>query len=155
MIKRISILISLAVILLTVLTGCQIQSTASDKNLPGIPIDTEKAESVSIYYGSICYSFYNEDKETIQQTASLFHGFSLKEIPNGTLDSATTYQIYFSNSSKQIAAINVDKNGMFYLPDTRKYYQVSDGTFHLEELEKLYEDSMNANGFNKNQCLIQ
>ncbi len=145
----------LITILLLILTACQSQKKNADKDLSGIRIDTDKTESVSVYYGSICYSLYSEDKDTIQQAASLFHGFSLKEVPDGTLDSTTTYQIYFSNASNQVSAINVDKNGMFYLPDTRKYYQVSDGVFHLEELEKLYKDSMNADGFNKNQCLIQ
>uniref|UniRef100_UPI0006D1B34F hypothetical protein n=1 Tax=Clostridium sp. NkU-1 TaxID=1095009 RepID=UPI0006D1B34F len=106
------------------------------KELAGIPVDISKTESVSIYYGSICYSFYDENKETIARVADLFHGFSLKEAPDGSLDSATTYQIYFSSTDGQTGAVNVDETGMFYLPDTKKYYQVNEGTFHLEKLEK-------------------
>lgn len=155
MAKKIRRILILFIISLAALTACQNKSADTGADLAGILINTEKAESVSIYYGSICYSLYSEDKETIRQTASLFHGFSLKEVPDGSLDSTTTYQVYFSNASEQVAAVNVDKNGMFYLPDTRKFYQVTDGTFQLDELEKLYQDSMNANGYDKNQCLIQ
>lgn len=151
--RKIQRIFFLFVILILSLTACQSQKKEA-KNLTGIPIDTEKTESVSIYYGSICYSFYDESKETIERTADLFHGFSLEEVPDGALDSATTYQIYFSNTNGQTAAINVDENSMFYLADTKKFYKVSEGVFHLEELEKIYQDSMNAGGFDKNQCLI-
>lgn len=152
--RRSKIFFTLGFIVLTILSGCHSKPAVLDQDLTGIPIDLEKTESVSIYYGSICYSLYMEDKETIQQAADLFHGFTLKEIPDGTLDSKTTYQIYFSNKTEQVAAINVDANGIFYLPDTRKFYQVSDGIFHLKDLEKLYQDSMNAESFDKNKCLI-
>lgn len=133
-------------LLVTALPACQ--------NPSGIPIDTDQAQSVSIYYGSICYSLYSEDAETIQKVASLFQGFSLKEVPDGALDLTTAYQIYFTSASEQICAINVDKNGMFYLPDTKQYYKIADGTFHLEELKKIYEDSMGPGTLDKNQCLI-
>ncbi len=151
--RKIQRIFFLFIILILSLTACQSQKKEA-KNLTGIPIDTEKTESVSIYYGSICYSFYDESKETIERAADLFHGFSLEEVPDGALDSATTYQIYFSNTNGQTAAINVDENSMFYLADTKKFYKVSEGVFHLEELEKIYQDSMNAGGFDKNQCLI-
>ncbi|SET88808.1 hypothetical protein [Lacrimispora sphenoides] len=151
--RKIQRIFFLFVILILSLTACQSQKKEA-KNLTGIPIDTEKTESVSIYYGSICYSFYDESKETIERTADLFHGFSLEEVSDGALDSATTYQIYFSNTNGQTAAINVDENSMFYLADTKKFYKVSEGVFHLEELKKIYQDSMNAGGFDKNQCLI-
>ncbi len=151
--RKIQRIFFLFIILTLSLTACQSQKKEA-KNLTGIPIDTEKTESVSIYYGSICYSFYDESKETIERAADLFHGFSLEEVPDGALDSATTYQIYFSNTNGQTAAINVDENSMFYLADTKKFYKVSEGVFHLEELEKIYQDSMNAGGFDKNQCLI-
>lgn len=151
--RKIQRIFFLFVILILSLTACQSQKKEA-KNLTGIPIDTEKTESVSIYYGSICYSFYDESKETIAKAADLFHGFSLEEVPDGALDSATTYQIYFSNTNGQTAAINVDENSMFYLADTKKFYKVSEGVFHLEELEKIYQDSMNAGGFDKNQCLV-
>ncbi|EXG88159.1 hypothetical protein K413DRAFT_5072 [Clostridium sp. ASBs410] len=151
--RKIQRIFFLFIILTLSLTACQSQKKEA-KNLSGIPIDTEKTESVSIYYGSICYSFYDESKETIERAADLFHGFSLEEVPDGALDSATTYQIYFSNTNGQTAAINVDENSMFYLADTKKFYKVSEGVFHLEELEKIYQDSMNAGGFDKNQCLI-
>ncbi len=151
--RKIQRIFFLFIILTLSLTACQSQKKEA-KNLTGIPIDTEKTESVSIYYGSICYSFYDESKETIERAAELFHGFSLEEVPDGALDSATTYQIYFSNTNGQTAAINVDENSMFYLADTKKFYKVSEGVFHLEELEKIYQDSMNAGGFDKNQCLI-
>lgn len=151
--RKIQRIFFLFVILILSLTACQSQKKEA-KNLTGIPIDTEKTESVSIYYGSICYSFYDESKETIERAADLFHGFSLEEVPDGVLDSATTYQIYFSNTNGQTAAINVDENSMFYLADTKKFYKVSEGVFHPEELEKIYQDSMNAGGFDKNQCLI-
>jgi hypothetical protein len=151
--RKIQRIFFLFIILILSLTACQSQKKEA-KNLSGIPIDTEKTESVSIYYGSICYSFYDESKETIERAADLFHGFSLEEVPDGALDSATTYQIYFSNTNGQTAAINVDENSMFYLADTKKFYKVSEGVFHLEELEKIYQDSMNAGGFDKNQCLI-
>ncbi len=151
--RKIQRIFFLFIILILSLTACQSQKKEA-KNLSGIPIDTEKTESVSIYYGYICYSFYDESKETIERAADLFHGFSLEEVPDGALDSATTYQIYFSNTNGQTAAINVDENSMFYLADTKKFYKVSEGVFHLEELEKIYQDSMNAGGFDKNQCLI-
>jgi hypothetical protein len=151
--RKIQRIFFLFIILILSLTACQSQKKEA-KNLTGIPIDTEKTESISIYYGSICYSFYDESKETIERAADLFHGFSLEEVPDGALDSATTYQIYFSNTNGQTAAINVDENSMFYLADTKKFYKVSEGVFHLEELEKIYQDSMNAGGFDKNQCLI-
>jgi hypothetical protein len=151
--RKIQRIFFLFIILTLSLTACQSQKKEA-KNLSGIPIDTEKTESVSIYYGSICYSFYDESKETIERASDLFHGFSLEEVPDGALDSATTYQIYFSNTNGQTAAINVDENSMFYLADTKKFYKVSEGVFHLEELEKIYQDSMNAGGFDKNQCLI-
>ncbi|MDR7811778.1 hypothetical protein [Lacrimispora sp.] len=151
--RKIQRIFFLFIILTLSLTACQSQKKEA-KNLTGIPIDTEKTESVSIYYGSICYSFYDESKETIERAADLFHSFSLEEVPDGALDSATTYQIYFSNTNGQTAAINVDENSMFYLADTKKFYKVSEGVFHLEELEKIYQDSMNAGGFDKNQCLI-
>lgn len=151
--RKIQRIFFLFIILILSLTACQSQKKEA-KNLTCIPIDTEKTESISIYYGSICYSFYDESKETIERAADLFHGFSLEEVPDGALDSATTYQIYFSNTNGQTAAINVDENSMFYLADTKKFYKVSEGVFHLEELEKIYQDSMNAGGFDKNQCLI-
>ncbi|WP_312446376.1 hypothetical protein [Lacrimispora sp.] len=153
MIKKIQRIYILLILLILSLTACQSQKKEAE-DLTGIPIDTEKTESVSIYYGSICYSFFDESKETIAKVADLFHGFSLEEVPDGALDSATTYQIYFSNTDGQTAAINVDENGMFYLADSKKFYEISKGVFHLEELEKIYEDSMNAGGIDKNQCLI-
>jgi len=154
MAKKINKTFFLIILLLLSLTSCQSQKKEAAKELAGIPVDISKTESVSIYYGSICYSFYDENKETIARVADLFHGFSLKEVPDGSLDSATTYQIYFSSTDGQTGAVNVDETGMFYLPDTKKYYQVNEGTFHLEKLEKIYQDSMNAGGFDKNQCLI-
>ncbi|ADL05581.1 hypothetical protein [Lacrimispora saccharolytica] len=155
MTKKIYRTFFLIILLLLSLTSCQSQKNEASKDLTGIPVDISKTESVSIYYGSICYSFYDENKETISNVADLLRGFSLKEVPDGTLDSTTTYQIYFSNSKGQTGAVNVDEKGMFYLPDTKKYYQVDEGTFHLEELKKIYQDSMNAGGFDKSQCLIQ
>ncbi len=143
----------LLILLSLSLTACQ-GPKKDAKDLTGIPVDIEKTESVSIYYGSICYSFFDENKETIAKVADLFHGFSLKEVPDGALDAPTTYQIYFSNTDGQTAAINVDESGMFYLADTKKFYEVSEGVFHLEELEKIYQDSMTAGGLDKNQCLI-
>lgn len=153
MVNKIHRICFLLIILLLSLTACQ-SPKKETKNLTGIPVDIEKTESVSIYYGSICYSFFDENKETIAKVADLFHGFSLKEVPDGALDAPTTYQIYFSNTDGQTAAINVDESGMFYLADTKKFYEVSEGVFHLEELEKIYQDSMTAGGLDKNQCLI-
>lgn len=123
--------------------------------LSGIPIDTEKSEAVSIYYGSVCYSFFSEEKDRIKAVADLFTGFSLEEVPNGQLDEATTYQIYFSTDTEQIAAINVDKSGMFYIPEEKKFYKVKAGTFRFDTLDEIYKDSMYADGFDENQCLIQ
>jgi hypothetical protein len=153
MVNKIHRICFLLILLLLSLTACQSPKKEA-KNLTGIPVDIEKTESVSIYYGSICYSFFDENKETIAKVADLFHGFSLKEVPDGVLDAPTTYQIYFSNTDGQTAAINVDESGMFYLADTKKFYEVSEGVFHLEELEKIYQDSMTAGGLDKNQCLI-
>ncbi len=153
MIKKIQRIFFLIILLILSLTACQSQKKEA-KDLTDIPIDRSKTESVSIYYGSICYSFFDENEETIAKVADLFHGFSLEEVPDGALDSSTTYQIYFSNAQGQTGAINVDENSMFYLADTKKFYKVSEGVFHLEELEKIYQDSMNAGGFDKNQCLI-
>ncbi|HBC99639.1 MAG TPA: hypothetical protein DC053_10210 [Lachnoclostridium sp.] len=153
MVNKIHRICFLLILLLLSLTACQSPKKEA-KNLTGIPVDIEKTESVSIYYGSICYSFFDENKETIAKVADLFHGFSLKEVPDGALDAPTTYQIYFSNTDGQTAAINVDESGMFYLADTKKFYEVSEGVFHLEELEKIYQDSMTAGGLDKNQCLI-
>jgi hypothetical protein len=153
MVNKIHRICFLLILLLLSLTACQ-SPKKETKNLTGIPVDIEKTESVSIYYGSICYSFFDENKETIAKVADLFHGFSLKEVPDGALDAPTTYQIYFSNTDGQTAAINVDESGMFYLADTKKFYEVSEGVFHLEELEKIYQDSMTAGGLDKNQCLI-
>lgn len=147
-------LISLMILLFAsalLLSAC----AKKEEKLAGIPIDTEKSEAVSIYYGSICYSLFSEDKAVIDQTAGFFTGFSLEEVPNGSLDEDTTYQIYFSTDTEQIAAINVDENNMFYLPDTGKFYKISAGEFHLDPLEKLYRDSMNAEGFSEDQCLIK
>lgn len=128
---------------------------ADGEALPGIPIDKEKAEAVSIYYGSVCYSFFSEEREAIDQVAGLFTGFSLEEAPDGELDPDTTYQVYFSTDSEQVAAVNADKNGVFYLPEEKKFYRVKAGTFHFETLDKIYRDSMYADGFDENQCLIQ
>ena len=153
MVNKIHRVCFLLILLLLSLTACQ-NTKKEAKDLTGIPVDIEKTESVSIYYGSICYSFFDENKETIAKVADLFHGFSLKEVPDGALDAPTTYQIYFSNTDGQTAAINVDESGMFYLADTKKFYEVSEGVFHLEELEKIYQDSMTAGGLDKNQCLI-
>lgn len=153
MVKKIQRICFLLILLILTLTACQ-SPKKEGKDLTGIPIDIDKTESVSIYYGSICYSFFDESKETIAKVADLFHGFSLKEVSDGALDTPTTYQIYFSNTDGQTAAINVDENGMFYLADTKKFYEVSEGVFHLEELKKIYQDSMNAGGLDKNQCLI-
>lgn len=153
MVNKIHRICFLLILLLFSLTACQSPKKEA-KDLTGIPIDIEKTESVSIYYGSICYSFFDENKETIAKVADLFHGFSLKEVPDGALDAPTTYQIYFSNTDGQTAAINVDESSMFYLADTKKFYEVSEGVFHLEELEKIYQDSMTAGGLDKNQCLI-
>ena len=153
MVNKIHRICFLLILLLLSLTACQSPKKEA-KDLTGIPIDIEKTESVSIYYGSICYSFFDENKETIAKVADLFHGFSLKEVPDGALDAPTTYQIYFSNTDGQTAAINVDESGMFYLADTKKFYEVSEGVFHLEELEKIYQDSMTAGGLDKTQCLI-
>ncbi len=153
MVNKIHRVCFLLILLLLSLTACQITKKEA-KDLTGIPVDIEKTESVSIYYGSICYSFFDENKETIAKVADLFHGFSLKEVPDGALDAPTTFQIYFSNTDGQTAAINVDESGMFYLADTKKFYEVSEGVFHIEELEKIYQDSMTAGGLDKNQCLI-
>ena len=153
MVNKIHRICFLLILLLLSLTACQSPKKEA-KDLTGIPVDIEKTESVSIYYGSICYSFFDENKETIAKVADLFHGFSLKEVPDGALDASTTYQIYFSNTDGQTAAINVDESGMFYLADTKKFYEVSEGVFHLEKLEKIYQDSMTAGGLDKNQCLI-
>jgi len=153
MVNKIHRICFLLILLLFSLTACQSPKKEA-KDLTGIPVDIEKTESVSIYYGSICYSFFDENKETIAKVADLFHGFSLKEVPDGALDAPTTYQIYFSNTDGQTAAINVDESGMFYLADTKIFYEVSEGVFHLEELEKIYQDSMTAGGLDKNQCLI-
>ena len=128
---------------------------ADGEVLSGIPIDTEKSEAVSIYYGSVCYSFFSEEKDRIKAVADLFTGFSLEEVPNGQLDEATTYQIYFSTDTEQIAAINVDKSGMFYIPEEKKFYKVKAGTFRFDTLDEIYKDSMYADGFDENQCLIQ
>lgn len=128
---------------------------ADGEVLSGIPIDTEKSEAVSIYYGSVCYSFFSEEKDRIKAVADLFTGFSLEEVPNGQLDEATTYQIYFSTDTEQIAAINVDKSGMFYIPEEKKFYKVKAGTFRFDTLDEIYKDSMYAEGFDENQCLIQ
>lgn len=128
---------------------------ADGEELTGIAIDSEKAEAVSIYYGSICYSFFSEDREAIDQVAELFTGFSLEEVPEGELDADTTYQIYFSTDTEQVAAVNVDKNGMFYLPEEKKFYKVKAGVFHFETLDQIYRESMNADGFDENQCLIR
>lgn len=125
------------------------------ETLTGIPVDADRSEAVSIYYGSVCYSYFSEEKEDIKAAADLFTGFSLKEVPDGQLEEATTYQIYFSTDTEQIAAINVDKNGMFYLPEEKKFYKVKAGTFHFEKLDEIYKDSMYADGFDENQCLIQ
>ncbi|CUX69470.1 hypothetical protein BN3590_03669 [Clostridium sp. C105KSO15] len=153
MVNKIHRICFLLILLSISLTACQSPKKEA-KDLTGIPIDIEKTESVSIYYGSICYSFFDENKETIAKVADLFHGFSLKEVPDGALDAPTTYQIYFSNIDGQTAAINVDESGMFYLADTKKFYEVSEGVFQLEKLEKIYQDSMTAGGLDKNQCLI-
>lgn len=126
-----------------------------NQELVGIPIDTHKAEAVSIYYGSICYSYFSEDQVDIKKVADLFTGFSLEEVPDGQLDPATTYQVYFSTDTEQTAAINVDKKGMFYLPEEKKFYKVKNGAFHFEKLDQIYKDSMNADGFDENQCLIK
>lgn len=123
--------------------------------LSGIPVDTVKSEAVSIYYGSVCYSFFSEEKDRIKAVADLFTGFSLEEVPNGQLDEATTYQVYFSTDTEQIAAINVDKSGMFYIPEEKKFYKVKAGTFRFDTLDEIYKDSMYADGFDENQCLIQ
>ena len=120
---------------------------ADGEVLSGIPIDTEKSEAVSIYYGSVCYSFFSEDKDRIKAVADLFTGFSLEEVPNGQLDEATTYQIYFSTDTEQIAAINI--------PEEKKFYKVKAGTFRFDTLDEIYKDSMYADGFDENQCLIQ
>ena len=128
---------------------------ADGEVLSGIAVDAEKSEAVSIYYGSVCYSFFSEDRDRIKEVADLFTGFSLEEVPNGQLDEATTYQIYFSTDTEQIAAINVDKNGIFYIPEEKKFYKVKAGTFHFETLDQIYKDSMYADGFDENQCLIQ
>lgn len=141
--------ITAAVVLLT---SC---SWKKENALTGIPIETEKAQAVSVYYGSICYSLFSEDKEVIEQTANLFKGFSLEEVPDGSLNADTTYQVYFSTATEQIKAINVDENNMFYLPDTGKFYSLKDGEFHLDQLKKLYLDSMHAEGLSEDQCLIK
>ena len=60
-----------------------------------------------------------------------------------------------STDTEQIAAINVDKNGIFYIPEEKKFYKVKAGTFHFETLDQIYKDSMYADGFDENQCLIQ
>lgn len=71
MIRKIQRIFFLFIILILSLTACQSQKKEA-KGITGIPIDTEKTESVSIYYGSICYSFYDESRETIEMAADLF-----------------------------------------------------------------------------------
>lgn len=128
---------------------------ADGEVLSGIPVDAGKSEAVSIYYGAVCYSFFSEEKEKIKEVADLFTGFSLEEVTDGQLEEATTYQIYFSTDTEQIAAINVDKNGVFYIPEEKKFYRIKAGTFHFEELDRIYKDSMYQDGFDENQCLLQ
>jgi len=152
--RNIRNILFLLFLLLLTLTGCQSQEKTVSKKPPGIEIDVEKAESVSIYYRPLCYSFFSEDKDTIAETAGLFQDFSLEEVSEGDLDQDTVYEIYFASEKEQVAAINVDGNGTFYLPETGKYYRISDGTFHLETLEQLYEDSMKADGFDNIQKLV-
>ncbi len=131
-------------LLLLTLSGCQSRGKTASKNSPGIGIDAEKAESVSIYYRPLCYSFFSEDKDVIAETAGLFQDFSLEEVSEGSLDQDTVYEIYFANAKEQVAAINVDGNSTFYLPETGTYYRVSKGTFHLETLEQLYKANLSA-----------
>lgn len=131
------------------------QESAAKETLPGVSIDVNQAEAVSIYYGSVCYSFFSEDKKELQGIADLFHGFSLEEAVDKALDPDTTYQVYFTTDDTQVAAINVDENKIFYLPSDQKYYQVAEGEFRFDLLDKLYKESMNADGFDANQCLIR
>lgn len=104
---------------------------------------------------ALCYSFFSENRDTIAEIANLFHNFSLEEVSDEDLDQNTVYEIYFSNTKEQIAAINVEENRIFYLPETQKYYRVSDGIFHLEKLKQLYQDSMKAGDLDEIQNLIE
>lgn len=124
------------------------------EKLPGIKIDVDHAEAVSVYYGSVCYSYYSENPDVIKQIADLFHGFTLEEAPDGELDHETTFQVYFSADEAQIAAVNVDKNGMFYLPEEHKFYRISKGTFQFAQLEAWYQESMNSSGFENLRPLV-
>ena len=120
---------------------------ADGEVLSGIPIDTEKSEAVSIYYGSVCYSFFSEEKDRIKAVADLFN-------PASFIRCICAAGEYFSTDTEQIAAINVDKSGMFYIPEEKKFYKVKAGTFRFDTLDEIYKDSMYADGFDENQCLI-
>ena len=43
---------------------------ADGEVLSGIPVDAEKSEAVSIYYGSVCYSFFSEDTASISRASA-------------------------------------------------------------------------------------
>lgn len=100
----------------------------------------QTAESVSVYYGYQCYSFYSEEKQVIGEVADLFRNVRLQETEE-VMDEATTFTVYFSADGQENSSVNVDKNGVFYLSREQKFYKDASNSFDYNLLAGLYTES--------------
>jgi len=125
---------------LGVLSGCSAKKEVRDERVEALMEEAGKAESVTMYYGYQCYSYYKEDPESIKEVADVFRSMKLEETDQ-TVDEATSFAIYFVVDDKDSALIDVDKNGVIWLGKEQKFYKDTSGTFDYDALAKLYVNS--------------
>lgn len=113
---------------------------AADPLTEEIIKQAQTAESVSVYYGYQCYSFYSEEKPVIGEVADMFRNVRLQETEE-VMDEATTFTVYFSADGQENSSVNVDKNGVFYLSREQKFYKDASNSFDYNLLADLYTES--------------
>ena len=125
---------------LGVLSGCSDKKEVRDERVEALMEEAGKAESVTMYYGYQCYSYYKEDPESIKEVADVFRSMKLEETDQ-TVDEATSFAIYFVVDDEDSALIDVDKNGVIWLGKEQKFYKDTSGTFDYDALANLYVNS--------------
>lgn len=138
-IKRITLLLS-CVLLLCLLTACTSKKDTAGGLTEDILRQSQNAQSVSVYYGYQCYSFYSEEKPVIEEVADMFRDVKLVETEE-VMDEATTFTVYFSADGQENSSVNIDKNGVFYLSREQKFYKAADNSFDYNKLAQIYTES--------------
>ncbi|RGZ01530.1 hypothetical protein [Clostridium sp. AM58-1XD] len=130
------------------LSGC-------GKKEPGeeFKLDIGNADSVTIYYGENCYSFYSEKAEDVRQCADFFQGLRVEDTEEA-INKEKEFSIYFTGPDGQNALVCADDSGVLWTGESQKFYKIVSGSFQHEELLKLYLNGMYADGFDGNMCTV-